>query len=105
LTIPDGNRKRLDAKRDGKEVLRFSPITDEFYSEQEIGGYECHVEFVPSSRREEIQKEGVESGSKLDEGQEEQNSRDKKSGTVETFNVSESISNPVAWLTGSLIRR
>jgi len=62
------------------------PITDEFYCGQEIGsgyGDECHVEFVPSSRYGEIQKEGVASGSKINEGQEAQDSRDEKSGTAE----------------------
>jgi len=63
---------------------------DEFYCEQEIGsgyGNECHAEFVPSSRHEEIQKEGErkgESDSKVNKGQEAQDFHDKKSGTVET---------------------
>jgi len=63
------------------------PITEEFYSEQDIDnsyGDECHVEFVPSSTQEKIQKERIESGSKVNDGPEAQDSRDKKSGTRET---------------------
>jgi len=63
-----------------------TPIMDEFYCEQEIGsgyGNENYVEFVPLSRPAEIQEETNESDSKVNEGQEAQDSRDKKSGTVE----------------------
>jgi len=63
------------------------PIMDEFYCEQEIGsgyGNESYAEFVPLSRPAEIQEEGSESDSKVYEDQEAQDSRDKKSGTLET---------------------
>jgi len=132
LMIPNDNRKKFDAKprrvtfvgysemeknfrvfnRERCKVVvscnikfnKTTPITKEFYSEQEIGsgyGNECHVEFVPLSTQEDTQKEGVESGSKINEGQEAQDSHDQKSGTVETHRRSQREHNP----TGSLIRR
>jgi len=71
------------------------PIKDEFYItqiyEQEIGsGYEDedYVEFVPTSSQDKI-KRCVENGLKLDEDQEAQDSRDKKSGTIEALRRSQ----------------
>jgi len=79
---------------------------DEFYCEQEIGsGYrnESYVEFVPLSRPAEIQEEGSESDSKVNEGQEAQDSRDKKSGTVKTPRRSQQERKQPDWLSYSSI--
>jgi len=85
-------RKRTSASLIGRVLVSYkikfnetktTPITDEFYGEQEIGngyGDEWHVKFVPSSSQDEIKKEGINSDLKLDEGQDAllQDSRDKK---------------------------
>jgi len=83
-----------------------TPIVDEFYCEQDIGsgyGSESYVEFVPLSRPAEIQEDDSESDSKVNEGQKAQNSRDKKSGTVETPRRSQRERKQPDWLSYSSI--
>jgi len=85
---------------------KMTPIVNEFYCEQEIGsgyGSQSYVEFVPLSRPAEIQEDDSESDSKVNEGQEAQNSRDKKSGTVETPRRSQRERTQPDWLSYSSI--